>query len=75
MFDQLIAQLSSSETRHTVKVSNAQHQQWQRQLTWYCMQGMTVGQSFCTHFGIKDYRLLHGAKDLCHRIINSEYRQ
>jgi hypothetical protein len=73
----MVAQLDmmSYNNAHSSRtVSANEYQDWRQHFTWHALLGKRIGQSFCEHFDITDYRIYYDSDvDRCLNLIERDY--
>lgn len=76
-FEHIVAQLGTippSNTHASRTVSVIEYQDWRTYFSWHALQGKRIGQSFCEHFDITDYRIYYDSDvERCLGLIERDY--
>ncbi len=75
-FQHIVAQLDQvskvSDVYRTVTMH--EYNDWRKQFSWHALQGKRIGQSFCEHFDITDYRIYYDSDvERCLGLIERDY--
>jgi hypothetical protein len=55
-------------------VTSSEYQTWREHFTWHALQGKRIGQSFCEHFDVTDFRIYYDLNvDRCLSMIERDY--
>lgn len=76
-FEHIVAQLDMTPAKTTYTnrtVSASEYQDWRTYFSWHALQGKRIGQSFCEHFDITDYRIYYDSDvERCLGLIEKDY--